>query len=432
LKVAFDFLTGNSASGENDGARRTIFAVAIGFGLAVTWASFAKLDEVTRGEGTVIPSSKMQIINAAQPGTISEILVRSGQTVRAGELLVRMDDTESSSQLGEIAAETQSLEARSQRLSQEGQGGTFTCPADLTGTALAACREEAQVQQARRNALNSRINMAQAAVARQQAERQRAQATESSLVTRIGSARERVSMMRAAGEAVPRLDLLNAESEVTDLEGQLAETRANIIAIDAQIRQAQAEAANARLEFQEEALDQRNQVNAQLAVNVESLRGAEGRLDRNELRAPMDGIVNNVQVTTIGGFVNAGEKIMEVVPIGEKLLVEARVRPSDIAFIQVGDPATVKVTAYDFSIYGGLSGEVVQVSADSIYDEVEKEAYFTVIIETDDSFLKSGATELPITPGMICTVDIITGRKTVMDYLLKPVRKAQSEALRER
>jgi adhesin transport system membrane fusion protein len=146
----------------------------------------------------------------------------------------------------------------------------------------------------------------------------------------------------------------------------------------------------------------------------------------------MNGVVSNVQVTTIGGFVNAGQKLMEVVPMGEKLLVETRVQPKDIAFIRVGQDALVKVTAYDFSIYGGLPGKVVQVSADTIYDEQSKSAYYSVIVETDRSFLKSGEKQLPITPGMICNVDIVTGRKSILTYLLKPVLKAHEEALRER
>ena len=145
-----------------------------------------------------------------------------------------------------------------------------------------------------------------------------------------------------------------------------------------------------------------------------------------EIRSPVQGIVNDVQVTTIGGFLNAGQKIMEVVPLGEKLLVETRVKPSDIAFIKVGDKALVKVTAYDFSVYGGLEGKVVQVSADSIYDEQAREAYFTVVVETDRSHLRSGASQLPITPGMMCDVEIITGRKSVLTYLLKPGLKREA------
>ncbi|MEO6114246.1 MAG: HlyD family efflux transporter periplasmic adaptor subunit, partial [Sphingomicrobium sp.] len=156
------------------------------------------------------------------------------------------------------------------------------------------------------------------------------------------------------------------------------------------------------------------------------------RLDKSELRSPVDGIVNDVQVTTIGGFVQAGQKVMEVVPMGDKLLVETRVTPKDIAFIKVGDKALVKVTAYDFSSYGGLDGRVVQVSADSIYDEAERQAYFNVIVETNRSYLVADGRRLPITPGMITDTQIITGRKSILSYLLKPVMKARSDALRER
>jgi adhesin transport system membrane fusion protein len=155
-------------------------------------------------------------------------------------------------------------------------------------------------------------------------------------------------------------------------------------------------------------------------------------VQRAELRSPVDGVVNDVQVTTVGGFVQAGQKIMQVVPLGDKLLVEARVKPSDIAFIKVNDRANVKVTAYDFSVYGGLTGRVVQISADSIYDEVAKEAYFSVVVETDRAYLLSGQRRLPITPGMICDVEIITGRKSILSYLMKPISKARAEALSER
>ena len=151
-----------------------------------------------------------------------------------------------------------------------------------------------------------------------------------------------------------------------------------------------------------------------------------------ELRSPVEGVVNDVQVTTIGGFVQPGQKVMEVVPLGDKLLVETRVKPSDIAFIKVGDKALVKVTAYDFSIYGGLEGRVVQVSADAIYDEIERQSYFNVIVETNRAYLEANGGKLPITPGMITDTQIITGRKSVLSYLLKPVLKARSDALRER
>jgi membrane fusion protein, adhesin transport system len=173
-------------------------------------------------------------------------------------------------------------------------------------------------------------------------------------------------------------------------------------------------------------------VATKLAVNQETIKGASARLERNELRAPVTGLVNDVTVTTVGGFVAAGEKIMQVVPVGEKLLVEARIAPKDIAFIKVGDRAVVKVTAYDFSIYGGLTGKVRNISADSIYDEVERQAYYNVMVETDRAYLVNNGRRLPIMPGMICDVEIITGSKSVLTYLLKPVLRAFDEAMTER
>ena len=200
----------------------------------------------------------------------------------------------------------------------------------------------------------------------------------------------------------------------------------------AAVAEANSQANEASFSFRQEALNERSQVQQKIAINEQSLRGARGQLGRLELRSPVDGIVNDVQVTTIGGVVQPGEKVMEVVPMGDKLLVETRVKPSDIAFIKVGDKALVKVTAYDFSTYGGLDGKVVQVSADSIYDEVEREAYFIVIVETEKSYLDKIGRRLPITPGMMTDTQIITGRKSVLTYLLKPVLKARSDALRER
>src|SRR4029079_464797 len=236
----------------------------------------------------------------------------------------------------------------------------------------------------------------------------------------------------AAKNIVPQTDLMDKRSEVVDLQGRIAAAREQQGRANAAVREALSQASQANFEFRQQALDERSQVNAKIAVKEQSLRGAKGKLDRTEIRSPVDGVVNDVQVTTIGGYVQPGQKIMEVVPLGEKLLVETRVKPSDIAFIKVGDRALVKVTAYDFSTYGGLDGRVVQVSADSIYDEAEKQAYFTVIAETDRSFLTASGHRLPITPGVMTHRPLTTGRKSILTYLLKPMLKARSEALRER
>ena len=397
------------------GSRMIIVASAAAFALFLIWASLAQVDEVTQGQGRVIPSSKLQIITAAEPATVQELLVRSGQRVRRGQLLARLDNPSSR----QIQAETESLQQRAARLAAEGAGASTS----LSG-------EEATLSAVRRQALSSRIAALGAAADQRRREAAEAAATINSLSRSLGLAQENVDRLAplAAKNIVPQTDLANAQREVVDLQGRIAAAHEQQGRAMAAVREAQAQASEANFGFRQEALNERSQVAQKLAVNAESLRGARGQ----ELRSPVDGVVNDVQVTTIGGFVQPGQKVMEVVPLGDKLLVETRVRPSDIAFIKVGDKALVKVTAYDFSIYGGLDGRVVQVSADSIYDEVQKEAYFTVIVETDRAYLTASGHRLPITPGMMTDTQIITGRKSILSYLLKPVLKARSEALRER
>lgn len=409
------------------GSRLVIVTTAAAFLVFLIWASIAQVDEVTQGQGQVIPSSKVQVIQAAAPATVSALHVRSGERVRKGQLLARLEDPQSSSQVGQLQAETESLEARAARLQAEATGGAVDC-------STPECRAEADVRAARESTLRSRVAALRAMAEQRRREAAEAAATIASLQNSLVLAERQVAMLEplATKNIVPQTELLAARREVIDLRGRIAAAREQQSRAQAAVQEALAQANEATSAFRQEALDERSQITAKIAVNQESLRGAAGMLSRSELRSPVDGIVNDIQVTTIGGFVQPGQKVMEVVPLGDKLLVETRVKPRDIAFIKVGDKALVKVTAYDFSIYGGLEGRVVQVSADSIYDEVENEAYFNVIVETDRNYLEFQGRQLPITPGMMCETQIITGRKSVLSYLLKPVWKARSEALRER
>ncbi|MBR2172886.1 HlyD family type I secretion periplasmic adaptor subunit [Sphingopyxis sp.] len=407
------------------GSEQIMVAAAAGFVLFLLWASIARVDEVSRGQGRVIPSSKVQIIQSAEPSTIREILVRSGQTVKKGQLLVRLDNTTSQSELGQLETENARLAQRAARLAGEGGG------AGCVGT---SCGDETRLAEVRRSSLQSQLAALSASVEQRRRDMGEAQATASSLESSLSLAREQVAMLAplAAKGVVPQTELLTAQREVVDIQGRLAAARQAISRSQAAVREAGAEVSRARFDFQQEALNERSQLTTKMAVNEETIRGAEGRLARSEIRSPTRGVVNDLLVNTLGGYVNAGEKIMQIVPLGDKLLIETRVTPRDIAFIKVGDPANVKVTAYDFSIYGGLNGKVVRVSADSIYDEVERQAYFTVVVETTNSYLTSNGRRLPITPGMLCDVEIVTGKKSVLSYLLKPVLKVSGSALTER
>lgn len=411
------------------GNKQVILYSGGGMLVFLMWASLAPVDEVTHGQGRVIPSSKAQVIQSAEPTTIEEILVRSGQKVSKGQLLVRLDDAMLASELGQIQAETRSLTARAGRLEKEGTGTGAAC-----ATGGPECAQEQALAAVRQSALRSKQDAMAAAVDQRRRELGEAQATIDSLGGSVQLARQRVAMLEplAAKSIIPQTELLDARRDLVDAQGRLNAAQQQASRASAAIREAQAQQSEANFQFRQDALNERSQLEAKIAVNSESLRGAKGRAQRAEIRSPVDGVVNDVQVTTIGGYVSPGQKIMQIVPVGEKLLVEARVKPNDIAFIKTGDRAVVKVTAYDFSIYGGLTGTVQQVSADSVYDEATREAYFTVVVETDRAWLGSGAHKLPITPGMVCDVEIMTGRKSVLAYLLKPIMKARSEALRER
>lgn len=411
-----------------DSNRKLVFVSAFSVLLFLVWASLAQIDEITRGTGKVIPSSKAQLVQPAEPSIIADILVRSGQRVKAGQLLVRLDDSMAASELGQLEAENARLEVRADRLESEAVGGQMGCAPG------SVCAEEQRLQQARMAAARSRESALSAAVEQRRRDLQEAEATANSLAQSARLAQEQVRMLEplAAQGIVPQTELLTARRELVDVQGRLAAARQAAARASASIQQAQADFQSARLDFRQQALNERSEIETRIAVNQESIRGASARRNRNELRAPATGIVNNLQITTQGGFVNAGETIMQIVPVGDRLLVEARINPRDIGFVAVGDRANVKITAYDFATYGGLTGKVIEVSADSIYDEVEREAYYRVLVETDRSFVQKDRQKFPIVPGMITDVEIITGSKSILSYLFKPVTRALDTALSEK
>lgn len=411
-----------------DPSQRLIAISAVALAVILLWASLAQVDEVTRGTGRVIPSSQAQLVQAPEQSVVSEILVRSGERVQQGQILVRLDDATADSELGQLEAENERLAVRADRLSGEASGSGIGCG---EGT---LCFEERRLQQARVATARSREASLDAAVEQRRRDLREAEATAASLEQSVDLAQEQVNMLQplAARGIVPQTELLSAQRELVDVRGRLSAARQAAARASASISQAQADLQASRLDFRQQALNERSEVTTRMAVNQESIRGAEARRNRNELRAPANGVVSNVQVTTVGGVVGAGETIMQVVPVGDRLLVEARVSPRDIGFVAVGDPATVKVTAFDFATYGGLRGRVAEISADSIYDEVERVAYYRVLVETQTSYVRAHGRRYPIVPGMVTDVEILTGRKSILTYLFKPITRGLDIALTER
>lgn len=418
-------------------ARLTIALVVLLIGSFVGWAAMAKIDEIARGDGRVIPVSKTQVIQASEPGVVQEIAVQIGQIVRKGQLLMRLDDTTTTSTLGESTAKARALHAKVARLEIEEQGDytqVYVCPAAVKESAPAICSNEIRLLEARRISFDNKASVLNERLVQRRKELDEARANIERL-TQVSSVTEKERELVAPlvkKRLVAQTDLLRVDRELREQQGQLALARETIQRIEAAINEAQLQVSELKYQVQQEALTEKTQALAELSVIDETIRGATDRVARTDIRSPVDGVVNTLDINTIGAYVQPGSVVAGVVPTADTLLVEARISPRDVAFVRRGQRALVKVTAYDFSIYGGIEGKVSNVSADSLVDQNSRETYYQVYVATPVSELVKDGIKHPIIPGMVTSVEIITGEKTVLDYLLKPINKARSEALTER
>lgn len=406
-------------------------------GTFFAWAYYAEVEEVTRGEGRVIPSSKTQIVQSLEGGIVKRIQVAEGDTVKAGQVLLRIDDTGFSSDLGELEAKQTTLKAQITRLRAEASGKDIkdlAFPDIQTKTASDAVANETNLFRIRKVSLENQINVLGDRLEQKELELAELVQTEKRIRNSLSIAKEEHGIKKPLADRgiVPKTDLLKLEREISDLEGQLATTQTSIPRAKAAIREAGRLAEERRLEFRQSAQEELNTRLSELSVVEQTLRGANDRVDRTEIRSPVEGVVNKLHVNTVGGVVRASEPLVEITPGEDDLLVEVRIQPKDIAFISPGQPALVKLSAYDFTVYGGLDAKVEVISSDSIVDEANKESYYLVTVRAFESTVKKGTEDLPVLPGMVATVDIITGNKSILDYLLKPILKAKQEALSER
>jgi adhesin transport system membrane fusion protein len=403
----------------------------------VSWSSFAEVDEIARGEGKVIPASKTQIIQASEAGVVQEIAVKIGQTVKRDDLLIRLDNTMNSSSLGEQEAKARALKARIARLKQEqgGQvGGAFVCPPDIRKAAPQICNNEEKLLVARQENFANKFSVLKSRLEQRQRELDEANANLDRLNENLTVSDRESKLVNAMAKKglIAQTEQIRVEREQTELNGQIKLATETIERSKAAIDEAQLQVNEVGLELRQEALNDLTQALADLSVVEETIRGATDRVARTDIRSPVDGIVNTLSVNTLGAFVQPGAVVADIVPTSETLLVEARISPRDVAFVRPDQDALIKITAYDFSIFGGIEGKVANVTADSLVDEKTGEPYYQVRVTTDKSALQRDGKAYSIIPGMICSVDIKTGRKTILNYLLKPINKAREEAMRER
>ena len=353
------------------------------------WAGNANLEEVTRGSGRVIPSKPIQVIQSLEGGIVSEINVEVGQKIEKGYELLRIQDEIFSSQYRENLTRKNILTARIARLKAEADGAAELLFSPEVSRDLIEI-ETALFEKRRADYLS----------------------TLEGLQTRLTLAKKEQDFVKKSGGAVSKLDIIKAEREIALLNAEIKALTTKT---------------------QREAMEQYDQFRSELELLILAILRDKDRLDRTLIKSPVTGTVNILNIDSEGRVISSGEEIMEIVPADESLLVEVNIRPSDIAFIRYGDEATVKFTAYDFSIYGGLTGKVEYISADTVADEESNQVY-QIRVRTQSNSLGTDekGDDLAMLPGMVAEVDILTGKKTVLDYLLKPVNRARQKAFRER
>ena len=410
-----------------------LWSIALFVSIALIWANYATLDEVTRATGRVIPSSQIQTIQNLEGGILREINVNVGDQVKKGAPLLRIDDTRFNSSFKENQASIDALNYRALRLEAEISEQGLKSPQNLTIDQAILFQEELRFFESRKTELASAI-----AILREQRQ-QHIQAREElnrelqKLAENAALAEQELEITEplVAKGAVSQVELLRLRMAVNEASGRLATAQLKAPSAESMIQEAEEKILERQQQFKSSAQEELTLVRAELSRLTYSKVALQDRVDRTEVRSPVDGVVNRILVTTEGAVIQPGMDLIEIVPTNDTLLVNAKVRPVDIAFIRPGQKAMVKLTAYDFAIYGGLEARLERIGADTIVDETG-EHFFEIRVRTEKNYLGTELAPLPIMTGMVASVDIITGEKTVLDYLLKPVKRATANAMRER
>ncbi len=410
-----------------------LISICTFFALFFLWASFAHLEETTRGDGKVIPSKEIQKLSSLEGGIIDELMVKEGDEVKAGQIVVRLRNIAASSDLGSNEVRYYGLLAAVTRLQAEVEGRVPVFSDEINKNAPQAVSEEMNAYRANVDKVNSQTIILQQQKSQRSQELSELQIKSGDVNGQLSLAREEMNMVRPLVErgSAPKMELLQIErvikekqTELNSVNSAVPRARSAIAEADARIRDV---VSQSRAAAQTELAAKMSEMNA----IKQGLAGLVDRKDRTEMKSPVNGFVKDIKVYTVGGVVQPGQDFIEIVPKDDQLLVEARIKPKDIAFLYPDQHAMVKISAYDFAIYGGLKGKVVGISPDAVTDE-KGESFYLVRVLTEENALKRKDEVLPIIPGMVATVDILTGRKTVMEYLLKPFIKTLSGAMNER
>jgi adhesin transport system membrane fusion protein len=411
-------------------ARMLVKTLGVVVAVFILLAAVIQIDEITRGEGKVIPSRQLQVLQSMDGGIVSQIAVQEGQIVEANQLLLQIDSTRFESSAREGQAQYSSLLAKAARLRALAEGKPFEPPLEIIKEEPQLVEEERRLYETRTSELDAQISIARQQMTQRQQElaEMRAKQDQASQAYDLSARELVVTKPLISSGAVSEVELLRLERDVARFRGERDMATAQISRVQSAIAEASKKIQEVELNFRNEARKEMAETLGKLNAMTETNVGLADKVKHSGIRSPVRGTVKRLLVNTVGGVVQPGKDIVEVVPLEDALLLEAKVLPKDIAFLRPGQPAIVKFTAYDFSIYGGLNGKLEQIGADSLTDE-KGNTFYIVRVRTDQSSLGEN---LPIIPGMVAEVDIVTGQKSILSYLLKPVLRAKQAALTER
>lgn len=409
-----------------------VFIMFAVFVAGILWMNWAQVDVVVRGNGKVIPSKQVQIVQSLEGGVVSEILVQEGDLVKANQALIKLSDVAFSSSFQENRLLYSELLARSIRLQAESEGTDFNAETIQEDIDPIVLESEKSLFESNRQQLNETLSILGEQINQQESALEEAQSKVRRLKKSLGLLKQEIKIKEplVRNRIISEIDFLQLRQREAEVEGELDIASISIPRLRSAIEEARGKLEQNRLDFSNKAKLELNETLAELSRVSETQNALQDRVTRTTLRSPVDGIVKQLHANTIGGVVSPGNKILEVVPLGDHLLVEVQIKPADIASIGIGQLTRLKFSAYDFAIHGGLTGEVVFVSADTITND-EGESYYIVRVLPEQMYLDHSSKTLEIKVGMTSEADIITSKKTILEYLLKPINRGLQKALTE-
>jgi adhesin transport system membrane fusion protein len=413
--------------------RVAIYFWAVAILLFLVWASLTRIDEITRGQGEVVPSGENQVVQNLEGGIVKEILVKVGDSVEKGTPLLKIENRKSKAQMNATKIKIQELEAKEKRLQAESEGKAFTIDPAREWERLDFLNNERSLYESRQRELHARLQTLREQKSQQEHALEETQQRIRDLKRTAELMAQEVEIMRPMVKqgVKSRVEFMRLQREQSKILEELHSAQNSLPKIRSSIREIGHKIEEATIEFRNRAKQELNEVQGELLRAKESYRALQDEVTRTIVRSPIKGIVQKLYIHTVGGVIKPGEDLVEIVPTDDNLWLEVKIKPSDIAFIYPGQKAVGKVSAYDFAIYGSLEGEVVHISADTTKDEKER-PWYIVHIKTKKNYLGSEKKPLKIIPGMIVNVDIMTGKKSLMDYILKPILRAKQYTFTER